>query len=52
MLIKFLEINGKNLTELYVGKGHDNSFLAIAKFYPRLKILSAVFKNYELENLK
>jgi hypothetical protein len=50
MLIKFLEINGKNLTEFYICKGHNNNSLnlAIAKFCPNLKILSgALIKNIE-----
>ncbi|GES99478.1 hypothetical protein GLOIN_2v1876445 [Rhizophagus clarus] len=48
MLIKFLEINGKNLTEFYIRKGHNNNSLnlAIVKFCPNLKILSdALIRN-------
>ncbi|RIA93467.1 hypothetical protein C1645_804041 [Glomus cerebriforme] len=51
-LIGFLEINGKNLTEFYVGD-HDNTLnLAIAKFCPNLKILFTIFEGNELETLK
>ncbi|RIA97865.1 hypothetical protein C1645_801570 [Glomus cerebriforme] len=56
LLIKFLENNGKNLKELYIGdiEGYsDNSLnLAIAKFCPNLRKLSAGFKNNESETLK
>jgi hypothetical protein len=53
MLVKFLEINGKNLTEFHVEEDHNNSLnLAISKFCPNLKILSAVFEDDELETLK
>ncbi|GBB92401.1 hypothetical protein RclHR1_00200034 [Rhizophagus clarus] len=52
ILIKFLEINGKNLTEFHVGD-HDNSLnLAVAKFCPSIKILFTLFKENELETLK
>ncbi|CAB4377644.1 uncharacterized protein OCT59_003918 [Rhizophagus irregularis] len=51
-LIKFLEINGKNLTEFHVGD-HDNSLnLAVAKFCPSLKNLITLFEENELETLK
>ncbi len=57
LLIKFLENNGKNLKEFYVGeiKGYSNNslnFIFIVKFYPNLRKLSAGFKNNELETLK
>ncbi|RIA99338.1 hypothetical protein C1645_811577 [Glomus cerebriforme] len=52
MLIKFLEINGKNLLELYVGSNDNSLNLAIAKFCPNLKILSSIFTNNESETLK
>ncbi|RIA90181.1 hypothetical protein C1645_823678 [Glomus cerebriforme] len=52
LLIKFLENNGKNLTEFYVGH-HDISLnLAIAKFCLNLKSLFAIFVKDELEILK
>jgi hypothetical protein len=53
LLIKFLEINGKNLLEFCVDYDHDYSLnLAIAKFCPNLKILSIIFMRNELETLK
>ena len=55
LLIKFLEVSGKTLKELYVGEGGDcdNSFnLAVAKFCPNLRKLSVGFKNNELETMK
>ena len=56
ILINFLENNGKNLKKFYVGelgRFSDNSLnLAIAKFCPNLRKLSAGFKNNELETLK
>ena len=48
-LINFIEINGKNLKELYIGEHSyisDNVLnLAIAKFCPNLRKLSVGFKN-------
>src|SRR5581483_5514537 len=56
LLIKFLENNGKNLEEFYIGDAKvcsDNSLnLAIAKFCPNLRKLSTGFKSNELETLK
>ena len=56
LLIKFLEINGRNLKELYLGDMNDDSDdslnLAIAKFCTNLRKLSTGFKNDELETLK
>ncbi|GES81837.1 hypothetical protein GLOIN_2v1549563 [Rhizophagus clarus] len=56
LLIKFLEINGKNLKEICIGDFYgdsDNSLnLAIAKFCPNLRILSTGIKDNELETLK
>ncbi|GBB92398.1 hypothetical protein RclHR1_00200031 [Rhizophagus clarus] len=53
LLIKFLEINGKNLLEFCVDYDHNYSLnLAIAKFCPNLKILSTIFMRNELETLK
>jgi hypothetical protein len=56
-LINFLENNGNNLKEIYIGdirRGcSDNSLnLAIAKFCPNLRKLSTGIKNYELKTLK
>src|SRR6266496_1741059 len=51
----FLEINGKNLEELYIwGMGHnDNSLnLAIAEYCPNLKTLFTTFTNNHSETLK
>jgi hypothetical protein len=56
LLIKFLENNGKNLREFYLGdiKGYSNNSLnlAIAKFCPNLKKISTGIKYDELEILK
>jgi len=38
-LIKFLEINGKNLIEFYLSNANDSTNLALAKFCPNLKSL-------------
>src|SRR3989442_671470 len=52
-LIKFLEINGRNLKEFYVNYNINNSLnLAIAKFCPNLRKLFSKFINDELETLK
>jgi len=52
-LIKFLENNGKDLKELYIGDDNDNSLnLAIAKFCPNLQKLSTIFKYYDIETFK
>src|SRR6266542_2553480 len=52
MLIKFLEINGKNLTEFYVGVQDNSLNLAVAKLCPNLKKLYLIFMNNESETLK
>src|SRR5581483_5692776 len=57
LLLNFIEINGKNLKECYLGNKYldDNNGalnLAIAKYCPNLRILSAWFKSDELETLK
>ncbi|RIA80896.1 hypothetical protein C1645_837877 [Glomus cerebriforme] len=56
ILIRFLEINGKNLKELYLGdmsgESDDSLNLAIAKFCTNLRKLSVGFKNDEIETLK
>ncbi|RIA82891.1 hypothetical protein C1645_834658 [Glomus cerebriforme] len=51
-LIKFLEYNGKNLKELYLGDDKNSINHTIAKLCPNLRKLSAGFKNHELETLK
>ncbi|RIA81351.1 hypothetical protein C1645_837159 [Glomus cerebriforme] len=51
-LIKFLENNGKNLKEFYIGNSDDSLNLAIAKFCPNLKKFFTIFKNNELGSLK
>src|ERR1044072_9021950 len=52
LLIKFLENNGKNLKEFYVGHNNNLLNLAIAKFCPNLRKLYTVFEKDELEALK
>jgi hypothetical protein len=55
MLIKFLEINGKNLTEFCINRFRGNVDLinlALTKFCPNLEILTTIFKEDELETLK
>ncbi|GBB96339.1 hypothetical protein RclHR1_02730011 [Rhizophagus clarus] len=51
VLIKFLEINGKNLIEFYINSS-DSLNLAIAKFCPNLRSLFTLFKSDKLETLK
>src|SRR5436305_10781589 len=50
--MKFLEINGKNLKEVYIKECDNNLYLSIAKFCPNLKKLFAVSDNYGLDMLK
>src|SRR5438034_4284282 len=52
LLIKFLEINGRNLKELCLGETNYLVNLAIAKFCTNLRKHSTVFLNNELETLK
>ncbi|PKY12618.1 hypothetical protein RhiirB3_424314 [Rhizophagus irregularis] len=52
MLIKFLEINGKTLTEFYVGDHDSKLNVSIAKFCPNLKILFTIFIEKELDILE
>jgi hypothetical protein len=52
LLIKFLEVNGKNLKEFYIGNNDNSLNLAIAKFCPNLRNLFTIFRNDELETLK
>ncbi|RIA86405.1 hypothetical protein C1645_829324 [Glomus cerebriforme] len=56
-LIKFLENNGNNLKECYIGDEtyyiHEDSLnLTIAKFCPNLRKLSVWFQDNELETMK
>ena len=55
-LITFLEINGRNLTELYLGEwnGYSDDLLnlAIAKFCTNIRKLSTGFENNESETFK
>ncbi len=56
LLIKFLEVNGKNLKELCLGDmdccSDDSLNLAIAKFCTNLRKLSTGFESDELETLE
>ncbi|RIA97025.1 hypothetical protein C1645_856052 [Glomus cerebriforme] len=52
ILMKFLEINGKNLEELYIFDNDNSLNLAIAKFCPNLKTLFTIFMDDEIETLK
>ncbi|GBC00339.1 hypothetical protein RclHR1_03820004 [Rhizophagus clarus] len=56
LLINFLEINGSNLKEFYIGdiigESNDSLNLAIGKYCSNLIKLSTGFKNDELETLK
>ncbi|EXX75492.1 uncharacterized protein OCT59_010481 [Rhizophagus irregularis] len=52
MLMKFLELNGKNLKELYVGNNNNSLNLSISRFCPNLEKLSTVFMDSEIETLK
>ncbi|PKC69786.1 hypothetical protein RhiirA1_533171 [Rhizophagus irregularis] len=52
MVIKFLEINGKNLTKFNSSYDCKTMNLAIAKFCPNLKSINITYKNDELEALK
>jgi hypothetical protein len=52
MLIKFLEINGKNLDELYTGEYDKSLNLAIAKYCPNIRTLFVMFINIGLDTLK
>jgi hypothetical protein len=52
MLIKFLELNGKTLKELYVGSNDNSLNLSISRYCPNLENLSTVFMDSEIETLK
>ncbi|EXX55220.1 uncharacterized protein OCT59_028734 [Rhizophagus irregularis] len=53
LLINFLEINGKNLTEFYIYHYHNESInIALADFCPNLKILCTQIKENEEEIFK
>ncbi|RIA85805.1 hypothetical protein C1645_879076 [Glomus cerebriforme] len=51
-LIKFLEINGRNLKELYISESNDSLNSIIIEFCPNLRKLYTEFTIYELETLK
>ncbi|PKY18218.1 hypothetical protein RhiirB3_430995 [Rhizophagus irregularis] len=51
-LIKFLEINGKNLREFYIGNNDDTLNLSISEFCPNIRKIFTIFKNNELGSLK
>ena len=50
--MKFLEINGENLEEIYIDEEDNNLKLFIAKFCPNLKKLYLKFDDGELDILK
>jgi hypothetical protein len=52
IMIKFLEINGKNLDELYMHNNDKILNLIIAKSCPNLKSLFTIFMDDEIESLK
>ncbi|CAB4397176.1 unnamed protein product [Rhizophagus irregularis] len=53
MLINFLEINGKFLTQFHIYEYYDDSLnIALSKFCPNLKNLCTLFKKNEPETLK
>ena len=51
-VMKFLEINGKNLRELYIDEKNHALNSSISKFCPNLKKLYVRFNNGELDMLK
>ncbi|RIA90187.1 hypothetical protein C1645_876264 [Glomus cerebriforme] len=51
-VMKFLENNGKNLKEFYIGENNGALTLSITKFCPNLKKLFILFNNDELDILK
>ena len=51
-LTKFLENNGNNLKELYLGNANDSLNLAIVKFCSKLNSLYTIFYDNEMETLK
>src|SRR4051794_37982680 len=51
--MNFLEINGKNLKELYINVDGNALNLSIAKFCPNLKkLITVINSNNELDTLK
>ena len=53
LLTKFLEINGKTLSEIYAGEDFISpSLVAFTKFCPNLRKLSINLENNKLETLK
>jgi len=51
-LTRFLEINGKNLEEIYILDSNDSLNLVIASYCPNLRSLYAKFTDNEVETLK
>src|SRR5438045_6032405 len=51
-LMKFLEINGKDLKELYILESDKSLNLSIAKFCPNLRKLFTLFNYDDLDVLK
>jgi hypothetical protein len=51
-VIKFLEINGKNLKNFYISENDKALILSIANFCPNLKSLCVAFNNDEIDILK
>ncbi|PKC02514.1 hypothetical protein RhiirA5_425118 [Rhizophagus irregularis] len=51
-LMKFLEINGKNLKKLYMTENNVDLSLSITNFCPNLKNLFVIFNNGEIDILK
>ena len=50
-LIKFLEINGKNLKVIHLRRSSSLLNSSIAKFCPKLKSLHTIFRNHEMKTL-
>src|SRR5581483_7842122 len=51
-VMKFLEVNGKNLEEFYTDENNNALNLSIAIFCPNLKKLFIVFNNGEIDILR
>ncbi|RIA88721.1 hypothetical protein C1645_825958 [Glomus cerebriforme] len=52
LLIKFLENNGRNLNEFYIGRSDDSLNSAIKTFCPNLRKLDTGLTNNDMETLK
>src|SRR5581483_1587899 len=51
-VIKFLEVNGKNLEEFYINENNNVLNLSIAKLCPNLKKLFVIFNDGEIDILR